>query len=198
MKRIFDLVFSTLGMIVMTPVFAIVSILIKRNSPGPVIYRQERVGRNAKLFRIHKFRTMTYQPQPAGPAITIGNDQRVTSVGVVLRKYRIDELPQLIDVIKGDMSLVGPRPEVPEYVQEWPPDARSEILSIRPGITDPAAIAFIDEASYLAQFDDPIRAYIDDVLPRKVAMYRNYVRTQTLWGDVRIIVQTLKAAATRS
>lgn len=192
-KRAFDVAASTAGLVVLSPVFLGVGVTIWAQDRGPVFFRQERVGRGGRTFRIHKFRSMCVSN--AGALVTSAQDSRITPVGAFLRKSKLDELPQLIDVLTGDMSLVGPRPEVPRFVAMWPEDARGEILSVRPGISDPAAIAFRHEQDELAAAEDPERHYIDVILPKKVAMYRDYVRTRSFLGDLRVILGTFAAIA---
>jgi len=192
-KRLFDWLLATLGLLVLAPMLLLMAVWIKLDSPGPVFYRQERVGRHGQPFRIHKFRTMRHEPQGAGLQITVGGDARITRVGHVLRASKLDELPQLLDVWLGTMSLVGPRPEVPRYVAVYPPALRDKVLSVRPGITDLASIEYRDESSVLAQAADPEQAYIHEVLPRKLALSAKYVDEATLWGDVRLIWRTLVA-----
>lgn len=192
-KRLFDLFFSGLGLIVLGPFFLLVGIAIKLDSDGPVFFRQIRVGQRGRLFRIHKFRTMVTDAESRGPQITVGADIRVTSVGAFLRKYKIDELVQLIDVFLGDMSLVGPRPEVPKYVDCYPLDAREVILSVKPGITDWASIKYKDENDVLGMAVDPHKVYVEEVLPIKIRYYVDYVRNRSFWGDVRIIFATIRA-----
>lgn len=191
-KRAFDLFCAAVGLVVLAPVFAVVSVLIRIDSPGPTFFRQERVGRYGRVFRIHKFRTMRHRPQGGGPSITVGADVRVTKLGAFLRRYKIDELPQLIDVFVGSMSLVGPRPEVPEYVAHYPVGDRDIVLSVRPGITDLASLEFSDESSLLAGAADPQRFYVEEVLPMKIKYYREYVGSRTMIGDVRIILATIR------
>ena len=193
LKRAFDVASSAVGLVVLSPVFLVVAALIKAKDRGPVFFRQERVGRHGRPFRIHKFRTM--RVANAGALITSADDARITPVGAFLRRTKLDELPQLIDVLRGDMSVVGPRPEVPRYVAMWGDDARAEILSVRPGISDPAAIAFRNEQDVLAAADDPERHYVEVILPQKVAMYLDYVRTRSFVGDLRVIFGTLAEIA---
>ncbi len=190
-KRLFDLIFAGMGLVYLFPLFILVALWIKLDSKGPVFFRQERVGRNGAPFRIHKFRTMTWNT--AGPAITVAGDRRVLPSGKWLRRFKIDELPQLIDVVLGHMSLVGPRPEVPEYVALYPERERRIILSVRPGITDLASIEFRHENDLLARAEDPEKEYRETVLPKKIAYYVRYVETQTLLGDLQIILKTLEA-----
>ncbi len=192
-KRLFDVVASTCGLLILAPFFLVVAVWIKLDSPGTVFFRQERVGRGGVLFRIHKFRTMVALAPALGPQITVGADRRVTRAGLWLRKYKLDELPQLLDVFLGDMSLVGPRPEVPQFVAHYPAHLREEVLSVRPGITDKASIEFKDEAAILGASDDPMRAYIDEILPIKLHYYVEYARTHSLGGDVRLIMRTIVA-----
>ena len=192
-KRLFDLLASGIGLLVLTPVLLGIALAIKLESHGPVFFRQERVGRFGKTFRIHKFRTMVTNAERRGLQITVGADARVTKVGAVLRKYKLDELAQLIDVFVGDMSLVGPRPEVPRYVACYPAEAREIVLSVKPGITDRASIEYKDENEILGKAADPHKAYVDEVLPVKISYYVDYVRNRSLWGDIRIIFTTLLA-----
>ncbi len=189
----FDLVSSGLGLMFLSPLFLIIAVLIALESNGPVIFRQERVGLNGRVFRIHKFRTMAADAEHKGLQITVGPDQRITRVGTVLRKYKLDELAQLIDVLVGDMSLVGPRPEVPKYMAFYPVAVRSEVLSVRPGITDWASIQFRDENDILGRAPDPEKAYVEEVLPIKQRYYVEYVRKRSLIGDLRIIFATIFA-----
>lgn len=192
-KRAFDVIASAFGLAVLAPVLVAVSIAIWTYDRGPVFFRQERIGLNGKPFRIHKFRSM--RVANTGSLVTSADDDRITPIGAFLRKTKLDELPQLIDVLLGDMSLVGPRPEVARYVEMWGEEARSEILSVRPGISDPAAIAYRNEQEELAAADDPERHYVEVILPRKVEMYREYVRNRTFWGDIGLIFKTFAAIA---
>lgn len=192
-KRLFDLLASGIGLLVLAPILLGISLAIKLESHGPVFFRQERVGRLGKTFRIHKFRTMVTDAERRGLQITVGADARVTKVGAVLRKYKLDELAQLIDVFVGDMSLVGPRPEVPRYVACYPAEAREIVLSVKPGITDRASIEYKDENEILGKAADPHKAYVDEVLPVKIRYYTDYVQNRSFWGDIRIIFATLFA-----
>lgn len=192
-KRLFDLICAGLGLAVLSPLLLLLAIAIRAESTGPVFFRQERVGRFGKTFRIHKFRTMVIDAERKGPQITVGADRRVTRVGHLLRKYKFDELPQLLDVLIGDMSLVGPRPEVPRYVARYPDDLRARVLSVRPGITDRASIEFKDENLILGRAADPERAYIEEVLPVKLRYYLDYVENRSLWEDFKIILSTFVA-----
>ncbi len=194
-KRIFDLIASSVGLLLLMPVLIMLAILIKMDSVGPVFFRQERVGMGGKNFRIHKFRTMVTDAEQRGLQITVGTDARVTRVGRWLRKYKLDELPQLLDVWLGLMSLVGPRPEVPRYVDCYPAAVRDLVLSVRPGITDKASIEFKDENLILGRAEDPNRAYVEEVLPIKLAYYQEYVNSRTFFGDIALILKTLRALA---
>lgn len=190
-KRAMDVAGSLTGLIVLAPVLASIGALVRVTSPGPVFFRQERVGRGGRPFRIYKFRTM--RPGDAGATlqVTAQGDPRITPAGRVLRRYKLDELPQLWNVLRGDMSLVGPRPEVPKYVAEYP-EEWAAVLVVRPGITDFAAIEFVDEESLLAKSADPERTYVNEVLPRKLALYRKYVEQQSLGTDLSLIFSTLR------
>ena len=192
-KRLFDWLASTFGLLGLAPVLVGLAFWIKLDSAGPVFFRQERVGRGGKLFRIHKFRTMVTDAERRGLQITVGADARVTRVGQWLRKYKLDELPQLLDVWLGHMSLVGPRPEVPRYVACYPADVREVVLSVRPGITDRASIEFKDENEILGHAVDPHVAYVQEVLPIKLRYYQDYVAKRSFWSDIGIILSTLKA-----
>lgn len=192
-KRLFDLVLAGLGLIALAPVFAAIALWIKLDSPGPVFFRQVRVGQHGKPFRIHKFRTMVSTPGTAQLQITVGNDTRITRSGRILRRFKLDELAQLVDVVLGSMSLVGPRPEVPKYVALYPDEVRDVILSVKPGITDPASIRFRNESEILAHAADPEREYVETILPMKLRHYVQYVNTRTLASDLRIILETLGA-----
>ena len=190
-KRVFDLVISITGLILLSPVMLGIALAIILGSSGPVLFRQTRVGRFGKPFTIYKYRTMVPDADQLGEKITIGQDPRITNVGSFLRRYKLDELPQLFNVLKGDMSLVGPRPEVPEYIEYYPGLEKNEVLSIRPGITDMASIEFRNENLLLMTADDPVREYIDNILPRKIELYKKYVRERTLWLDMIIIMKTV-------
>ncbi len=191
-KFSFDLFLSTIGLIILAPLFAIIAILIKIDSSGPIFFRQERIGQNIIPFNIFKFRTMKIK-QDSNIKITIGKDSRITKIGSILRKYKIDELPQLINVIKGEMSLVGPRPEVAEYVKYYSARDKQIVLSVKPGITDLASIKFRNENEILAKESNPEKAYIEKILPKKLAYCRFYATHQSLGLDVAIIIKTIKA-----
>jgi lipopolysaccharide/colanic/teichoic acid biosynthesis glycosyltransferase len=195
-KRVFDLIVAVAALLLLTPVLLVVALAIKLDSRGPVFFRQERVGRHGVPFRIHKFRTMRAAPADAsGLLITVGADPRITRVGAWLRNKRIDELPQFIDVLQGTMSVVGPRPEVPRYVAHYPPALRERALAVRPGITDPASLEFLDEAQLLAQAADPEREYIEVILPRKVEQAARYAERATLDSDLGVLWRTVMALA---
>ena len=192
-KRLLDVLGALVGLVLLAPVFFAVALWIRIDSPGPVFYRQERVGLGGRTFRIHKFRTMRSDSVPGGPQITVGADARITHAGKFLRRTKLDELAQLIDVLRGDMSLVGPRPEVPRYVALYPPELRSKILSVRPGITDPASLAFRHEGDLLARATDPEHAYVQEILPRKLKAAAEYVDQRTFWSDIRLIGATVRS-----
>ena len=191
MKRILDVVGSALGLLLLLPVLAAVAVIIKLDSPGPIFFRQERVGRGGRSFRILKFRSMVVGAARAGTALTVRADTRITRVGMLLRRSKLDELPQLINVLAGDMSIVGPRPEVPEFMKFYPPDQRAIVLSMRPGITDYAAILFRDESSLLDQNRNPIDVYRREIMPVKFAYYERYSREIGVLSDLRIIIATM-------
>jgi lipopolysaccharide/colanic/teichoic acid biosynthesis glycosyltransferase len=192
-KRLLDLCAASLGLLLLAPLFLLVAAVVKLDSPGPVFYRQLRVGRHGREFRIHKFRTMRHLPGGAGPQITVGADARITRSGRWLRHSKLDELAQLIDVLLGDMSLVGPRPEVPKYVALYPAALRDKVLSVRPGITDIASIEYRHESRLLAQSSDPEHTYVHEVLPAKLALQARYVEQAGVWTDLTLIARTLRA-----
>ncbi|WP_395140961.1 sugar transferase [Schlegelella aquatica] len=191
-KRAFDLVVASLALLLLAPLFALIALAIKLDSPGPVFFRQERVGRHGVPFRIHKFRTMVVDAPTRGPQITVGRDPRITRVGAFLRDTKLDELAQLIDVLQGTMSLVGPRPEVPQYVARYTPEQRAKILSVRPGITDPASLEYRRESELLARAADPESAYVEQIMPAKLRQAERYVDEATLWTDLRVLARTLR------
>lgn len=195
-KRLFDLLIAAAVLVLAAPLMLAIAAWIKLDSRGPVFFRQERVGRHGRVFRIHKFRTMRHDPSDRGLLITVGGDARITRVGQLLRGSKLDELPQLIDVLQGTMSLVGPRPEVPRYLPFYPPALRDKILSVRPGITDLASIEYRRESELLARADDPERAYVEQVLPEKLRYAEQYVDCASLWMDIRLLCRTLRAVLT--
>jgi lipopolysaccharide/colanic/teichoic acid biosynthesis glycosyltransferase len=191
MKRLFDLVVALLGLIILSPLLLGLAILVLVTMGWPVFYAQERVGRGGRLFRIIKFRSMIRKADRQGPAFTAGGDPRITAVGRFLRRYKLDELPQLINVLKGDMSLVGPRPEVPEYVAYYT-EAQKKVLTVRPGLTDTASIVYRDEERVLARYDDARQAYIEKIMPAKLKLNLAYVEKAGLRTDLALIFKTLE------
>jgi lipopolysaccharide/colanic/teichoic acid biosynthesis glycosyltransferase len=190
MKRVVDIIVSLVGILVLSPLFAVLAILIKLGSPGPVFYRGARVGRHGRLFRIFKFRSMVPDAERLGGSNTSDADARITHIGRILRKYKLDELPQLLNVLLGDMSLVGPRPEVSKYVDLYKAEEQA-LLSIRPGITDWASIWNSDEGAFLAHHEDPDLAYELFIRPTKIQLQLTYVRHHSLWIDCKILAYTL-------
>ncbi|MFT7771917.1 sugar transferase [Roseateles sp.] len=187
-KRLFDIAASALGLLLLAPLLLLAALWIRLDSPGPALFRQTRVGRFGVPFTIHKFRTMRVEP---GAAITVGVDPRITRPGHVLRRTKLDELPQLWDVLRGAMSLVGPRPELPRYVALYPAEMRERVLAVRPGITDPASLAFSHEAELLAAAPDPEREYREVILPAKLKLSADYAASANLAADLRLIWATL-------
>jgi lipopolysaccharide/colanic/teichoic acid biosynthesis glycosyltransferase len=190
MKRVFDIGVAGVGLILLAPLFLLLALLIKIDSPGPVFFRQERIGRGLRPFFIYKFRTMVADAPRRGGPITVGADPRITRVGRILRATKLDELPQLLNVLKGEMSLVGPRPEVRRYVELFRQDYE-EILSVRPGITDLASLRYRYEAELLAAATDPEEEYVSRVLPEKIRLAKEYTRRSSLLFDVTLIWKTL-------
>ena len=191
-KRAFDLLGAGLLLLLLSPLMLAIAAWIKLDSPGPVFFRQQRAGRHGVPFRIHKFRTMVADAAQRGGALTLQGDARITRAGAWLRPRRLDELPQLFDVLAGTMSLVGPRPEVPAYVAHYPEALRAAALSVKPGITSPAALEFLDEADQLARAADPEREYIEAILPRKVQLAADYAARSSLRGDLCVLGRTLR------
>jgi len=189
-KRAFDLFWSFIGLVFFWPLFAIAAVAIKLDSAGPVIFKQERIGRGFRPFFIYKFRTMVNDAPLKGGALTASGDPRVTRVGRILRQTKLDELPQLINVLKGDMSLVGPRPEVRKYVEVFR-ERYTMILTVRPGITDLASLKYRDESAILAAAENPEAEYLKRILPDKLRLAEDYVRQASIGLDLRLIVQTL-------
>lgn len=196
MKRLFDIAASGLGLLCLSPVFLILAIWIKMDSKGPVFYKQIRVGKDNKDFRLYKFRSMRPDSDKSGLITVGGHDPRVTRSGYYIRKYKLDEFPQLINVFKGDMSLVGPRPEVRKYVDKYTPE-QMRVLSVRPGITSLASIRYRNENDILAAADDPERCYVERVMPDKLSIDLEYVGRATLWNDVKLIFSTFKEIITK-
>lgn len=191
LKRTFDIVASGCGLIVLSPLFAVLAIWIKADSKGPVFYRQVRVGKDNKDFRLFKFRSMRPDSDKVGLITVGGRDPRVTRSGYYIRKYKLDEFPQLINVFKGDMSLVGPRPEVRKYVDMYSPQ-QMRVLDVKPGITSLASIRYRNENEILAAADDPDKAYIEQLMPDKLAIDLEYVDKATLWNDIKLIFSTFR------
>ncbi|WP_350304121.1 sugar transferase [Photorhabdus viridis] len=189
-KIVFDFTTSSIGLIILSPILIAIAIWIKIDSEGPIFFRQKRVGQYNKDFYIHKFRSMTTGSEQKGQ-LTVGHDRRITNSGKFIRKYKLDELAQLIDVIQGKMSLVGPRPEVPQFMDKYPDDVRNKILSVKPGITDLASIEMIDENQILDKYANPYQAYIDILMPIKAKYYLEYVDDKSFSHDLKIIFKTI-------
>jgi lipopolysaccharide/colanic/teichoic acid biosynthesis glycosyltransferase len=193
LKRIFDFVCSLIGIIILSPILLLIGAWIKFDSSGPIFFIQNRVGQLGKNIGVFKFRTMVTDAESKGLKITVGNDPRITTSGSFLRKYKLDELAQLINVLNGTMSLVGPRPEVQEFIDFYPDDIRKKVLSVRPGITDFASIEFKNENQILAESADPSKTYIEEILPIKQKYYLKYVEEQNIFLDVQLIFKTIIA-----
>lgn len=193
-KRLFDIGASSIGLILLSPILILIAICIKLDSKGPVFFKQVRVGKNKELFKIYKFRTMVTDAEKLGKQITVGNDTRITKVGTFIRKCKLDELPQLINVLNGDMSLVGPRPEVPKYVELYD-DYQEQILLVQPGITDYASIEFRNESEILGESENPESKYINDIMPYKIELNIKYIKNISLYEDLKLITRTIKAIA---
>ena len=192
MKRLLDIVSSSIVLILLSPLWLVIALLIVCESRGGVFYRQIRVGKDNRDFYLYKFRTMRPDSDKKG-LLTVGErDSRVTRVGYFLRKYKLDEFPQLINVLKGDMSIVGPRPEVRKYVDMYTPE-QMRVLNVRPGLTDLASIQYVHENELLAASDNPEQTYIDEVMPAKLQLNLQYIDNQSLWGDIKLIFQTFAA-----
>lgn len=191
MKRAIDLAIVIPGLVILSPLLLAIAVAVRLTSPGPVLFRQQRVGWHGRLFEILKFRTMVVDADRQGPQLTVLNDPRITPLGRLLRRTKLDELPQLLNVLCGDMSLVGPRPQIPSVVSHYPEDIHRVVFSVRPGITDPATLAYRNEEEMLAASENPQRCHIDRILPRKLDMYVHYVRCQSTTTDARILLQTI-------
>ena len=189
-KRIFDFFAALIGIIILSPIFIIVSIAIKLDSPGNIMFLQKRVGKCGKEFDIFKFRTMVTNAERLGKQITVGKDNRITKVGAFLRKYKIDELPQLFNVLKGDMSLVGPRPEVPKYVALYN-EEQKKVLSVRPGITDLASSKYSDENDILGKVENPEEYYINVIMKDKLSLNLEYIEKSNLFFDISLVIKTI-------
>jgi lipopolysaccharide/colanic/teichoic acid biosynthesis glycosyltransferase len=190
-KRIFDIAIGIAGLILLWPVLLLIAILVKAEDGGDVLFRQERVGRDGRPFGMWKFRTMITDPENLGPQLTAAHDERITTAGALLRQLRLDELPQLFNVIVGEMSMVGPRPEVPKYVASYTTEQR-RVLELTPGITDRASIEFLDEAGLLRGESDPEKFYIDRIMPEKIRLNLEYAGSATRWRDLMVIIDTLR------
>ena len=190
-KRLLDLLLAIPSLVLLAPLMVLLAVAVRLDSSGPAWFRQRRVGQHERPFTLLKFRTMTYQPDAPGTRVTAAGDRRITRVGRFLRRTKLDELPQLFNVLSGSMSLVGPRPEVPEYVAHYPADIRTKVLSVRPGMTDDAALAFMDEEARLGNAADPERTYLDEILPAKLALYVDYIDRWSLTRDMQLILLTL-------
>jgi lipopolysaccharide/colanic/teichoic acid biosynthesis glycosyltransferase len=197
MKRLFDLAIVIPSLILLSPLLGLVAVCVRLDSTGPALFRQRRVGRGGRVFHILKFRTMFQGSNLAGPCFTVSRDPRITRVGRVLRRYKLDELPQLINVLRGDMSLVGPRPQVEMIVAHYPAVVQQIVFSVRPGITDPATIRFRHEEQLLSRVTDPAKYHIQTVLPQKLQMYVDYVRQHTLRHDFAILARTVRCVLNR-
>ena len=195
MKRLFDIIASACGLLVLSPVFLIMAIWIKQDSNGPVFYRQVRVGRHNKDFRIFKFRSMLVGADKGGLVTIGGRDPRITRSGYFIRKYKLDEFPQLINVFLGEMSVVGPRPEVRHYVNYWTPE-QMHVLDVRPGITDPASIKFRNENELMEKAEDPEDYYINVIMQEKIKLYLEYIQNASCWSDIKLIFKTFKVIIT--
>ena len=193
-KRLFDIIFSFFGLILVSPLFLFIGILIKRESPGPAFYRGKRVGKNGKEFRIFKFRSMVLDAEKIGGPSTSADDPRLLKIGKFLKKHNLDELPQLINILKGEMSFVGPRPEVPSEVETYDEETKKIILSVKPGITDLATLSNIHEGEILQGAADPHEAYRKLIKPQKLSLAKQYVKNRSFWLDLKIILKTLKSA----
>jgi lipopolysaccharide/colanic/teichoic acid biosynthesis glycosyltransferase len=190
-KRMFDFVFSFLGLVVVSPLLLVIAFLIKIESPGPVFYRGKRVGKGGKEFRIFKFRSMVSNAEEIGGPSTASDDSRLIKTGIILKKYQLDELPQLINVLKGEMSLVGPRPEVKMYIDILSEEEKKMILSIKPGMTDFASLWNFHEGEILKGSPDPEKAYVEKIRPKKIELQLKYVKERNFWLDLSLIFKTI-------
>lgn len=195
LKRIFDIFFAAAGLIILSPVFIITAVIIKLDSKGPVIYKQSRVGKGNRDFQLFKFRSMKPDSDVSGLLTVGGRDPRITTSGYYLRKFKLDELPQLINVLKGEMSFVGPRPEVRKYVDIYTEDQK-KVLSVSPGITDVASIKYRNENELLEKADDPERFYVENIMPDKISLNLEYIDQRSLYKDLKVILKTLSAVFT--
>ena len=189
-KRLFDFFATSIALIILCPLFLVVALLIVLDSKGGVFYRQERIGKNKKPFMLFKFRSMKPGADKEGLITVGGRDVRTTAVGYFIRKYKLDELPQLFNILKNDMSIVGPRPEVDKYVKLYSVEQQN-VLKVKPGLTDLASIAFINENVILAQAENPEEIYVSKIMPEKLALNLNYIQQQSFWFDLKIIFKTI-------
>jgi len=190
LKRTFDILMAAIGLALLSPLLIVVGVFVKLTSPGPALFKQERIGRGFRPFMIYKFRSMVPDAPRRGAEITAGDDPRITTAGRILRKLKIDELPQLINVLKGDMSFVGPRPEARKYVEMFRDDYE-EILQVRPGVTDLASLEYRDESTILGMADDPEKEYVQRILPEKIRVAKDQIRRASFWFDLTIIAKTV-------
>jgi len=193
-KRLFDIIFSLIGLVISSPLLLLFSILIKLESPGPAFYMGKRVGKDGKIFKMYKFRSMVMNADKIGGPSTSADDPRLLGIGKFLKSRQFDELPQFINILKGDMSFVGPRPEVPSEVETYDKDTRDIILSVRPGLTDLATLENVHEAEILKGASDPHEAYRRLIQPGKLRLAKEYVKTRSFWLDIKIILKTIKTA----
>jgi lipopolysaccharide/colanic/teichoic acid biosynthesis glycosyltransferase len=191
LKRFIDFLVALCTLLLLLPLMLVIAAIVRLTSPGPALFRQQRVGRQGRVFLIYKFRTMTHHTAPTVPLISADSDARITKSGYWLRASKLDELPQLFNVLMGDMSIVGPRPEVPKYVALYPEELRTIVLSVRPGITDEESIEFRNESAMLADASDPEQLYVTQIMPRKLELCAKYVAARTLLGDARIVCCTV-------
>jgi lipopolysaccharide/colanic/teichoic acid biosynthesis glycosyltransferase len=191
LKRLFDVIISFIGIILTSPVFLLGALMVKISSKGPALYKSQRVGKNGKLFLMYKFRTMVVNADKIGGPSTASDDPRLTKTGLFLKKFQIDELPQLINVLKGEMSLVGPRPEVPFYINMMTEEERKTILSVKPGITDFASLWNFHEGEILKGAEDPEKEYMEKIRPEKLRLQKKYINEMSFWTDIKIIFKTV-------
>ena len=194
LRRLFNVGAASLGLLLLSPVLAVVAAAVRLDSQGPVLFRQKRVGRGGAVFDILKFRSMRSDAEAVGGQLTVGADARITRTGRFIRAWKLDELPQLVNVVRGEMDLVGPRPEVPKYVAMYDEQQR-EVLTVRPGITDPASVEFRSESELMAEHPEPERLYVEEIMPRKLALNIEYLRRRTVFSDIGVIFATLAAVA---
>ena len=189
-KRLFDLISANIAIILLSPLFLTIMLIVRKDG-GPAIYKQRRVGKDGRLFTFYKFRSMVLNADKMGAQVTATHDPRITRIGHFLRKTKLDELPQLVNVIAGDISVVGPRPEVPVYVDKWPKGQKEIVLSVKPGITDYATLVYNDEQAVLSRSDNPEKTYLEAVMPHKLSLYQRYIDDQSFLLDIKIIFGTL-------